>query len=135
MKSLCFTILLFLGFSLVACNKDKDSAIPSNNGSPASFIGKWTGKYGFSNDVPDHFFSLNIKTDGEIQELNSSGVAKGKGTWVMQGNTLKGNYKMLFIPFSEYSVIVTVNPSGQMEGTWGYDKDGTDGGKLLLAKQ
>lgn len=134
MKSLSFAILLFLGFALVACKKDKDNT--TTNASSEPFIGKWVGTYGFDNDVPGYFFSLNIKSGGEIQELNSSSVAKGKGTWVMQGNTLKGNYKMLFTPFNEYSVAVTINQStGKIEGTWGYDKNAADGGKILLAKQ
>jgi hypothetical protein len=54
----------------------------------------------------------------------------------VQGSTLKGTYKMLFSPFNEYCVLVTHNQStGKIEGSWGYDKNGSDGGKILLAKQ
>jgi hypothetical protein len=69
---------LFISTAFVACKKDNDKEI--NNSSSAQFTGKWVGTYGFDNDVPTIFFSLNIKSDGVIQELNSSGVAKGQGT-------------------------------------------------------
>ena len=128
-------IVLLLTSVFTACKKDKDSS--SNTSTEAQqFFGKWVGTYGFDNDVPGYFFSLNILSDGTIQELNSSGVAKGKGTWKVNGATLKGTYKMLFSPYNEYSVIPTVNSStGKIEGSWGYDDNGSDGGKILLAKQ
>jgi len=69
-----------------------------------------------------------------IQELNSSGAAKGEGSWTLQGNTLKGTYNMLFSPYNEYSVIVTIDGSGAMVGTWGFDKNGSDGGKVSMTK-
>ena len=129
-----FVFVLLLSTAFIACKKDNDKE--NNSASSAQFIGKWVGTYGFDNEVPDNFFSMNIKSDGVIQELNSSGVAKGQGTWIMQGTILKGTYKMLFSPYNEYSVIATVNQaSGKIEGSWGYDKNGSDGGKIILAKQ
>ena len=121
-------IVLFLPL-LFACSK--------NNDGPAAvetMQGKWIGTYGFDNENPTHYFSLNIKPGGIIQELNGSGVAKGQGSWVLQGNVIKGNYKMLFAPYNEYSVSVSLNANGQMIGTWGYDKDPSDGGKVLMSK-
>ena len=63
-------------------------------------------------------------------------MAKGEGTYKIKGNTLKGTYKMKFSPFNQYSVIATINPTtGKIEGSWGYDDSGDDGGKILLSKQ
>jgi len=131
----CFAFVLLLSTAFVACKKDNDgiSSTPPNP-SASPFTGKWIGKFGFNDETPNAFFSLNIKSNGEIQELNSSGVAKGKGTYTIEGSVLKGTYKMVFSPFNEYSVIATVNAAGKMEGSWGYDKNGTDGGKILLSK-
>jgi hypothetical protein len=43
---------------------------------------------------------------------------------------------MKFSPFNEYTVLATVNSAtGKIEGSWGYDDDGADGGKILLVKQ
>jgi hypothetical protein len=127
-------VVLLIASVFTACKKDKDSS--SSNSEAQQFYGKWVGTYGFDNDVPAYFFSLNIASDGSIQELNSSGVAKGQGTWKVTGSTLKGTYKMLFSPYNEYSVIATINSStGKMEGSWGYDDNGSDGGKILLSKQ
>ena len=130
-----FALLLILGSSFVACKKD-DNDKPGSNPDAAPFIGKWTGTFGYDNSNSGYFFAINVKADGVIQELNASGVAKGQGTWTLQGTTLKGSYKMLFSPFNQYSVITKVNAStGKMEGSWGYDGDGGDGGQILLTKQ
>jgi len=132
LKNLAYVLLLSTAF--VACKKDKAST--SNDPNAQKFFGKWVGTYGFDSDVTGYYFSLNIKSDGTFQELNSSGVAKGQGSWTMQGNTLRGNYKMLFSPYNEYTVLATVNSTtGKIEGSWGYDGSGTDGGKILLVKQ
>ena len=129
-----FALVLFMSAAFLACKKDKEST-PGTAGS-ANLIGKWVGSYGFDSDVPGYFFSLNIKSDGVIQELTSAGAAKGEGTWSMQGTTLKGVYTMKFSPYNEYSVLVSFNSStGKIEGSWGYDDNGADGGKILLAKQ
>ena len=131
-KRLAFVLLLTSVFT--ACKKDKDSS--SHSPEAQQFFGKWVGTYGFDNDVPGYFFSLNIKADGTIQELKSNGDAKGQGTWTVQGSVLKGNYKMTFSPYNEYSVVATVNAStGKIEGSWGYDGNGSDGGKIALVKQ
>ena len=131
-KRLAFVLLLASAFT--ACKKDKDSA--SSNHDDQKYFGKWVGTYGFDNDIPGYFFSLNIKSNGTIQELKSNGDPNGEGTWKMEGSTLKGTYKMLFSPYNEYSVVATVNSStGKIEGTWGYDDDGADGGKIVLSKQ
>lgn len=129
LKSLALILLASVIFT--ACKKDKNDAALA-----APFIGKWTGSYGFNGDAPAYFFSLQIKSDGVIQELNSSGVAKGEGQWTIQGKTLKGTYKMLFSPYNEYAVSAVINAStGKMEGSWGFDKNAENGGKILLAKQ
>ena len=129
-----FASVLLLSTIFLACNKDNDG--PKTDPNAAKFFGKWVGTYGFDSDVPGYFFALNIKSDGVIQELNSSGVAKGEGSWTIQGSTLKGVYKMKFSPFNEYSVLATVNSAtGKIEGTWGFDSNGADGGKILLTKQ
>ena len=130
MKLLKTLSLFVLSISLfIACSKNSDAPPAAE-----AMQGKWVGTYGFDNDAPTHFFSLNIKPGGVIQELNNSGIAKGAGTWTLQGNTIKGNYKMLFAPFNEYSVSVSLDANGQMTGTWGFDKDPADGGKVLMSK-
>lgn len=121
-------IVLFLPL-LFSCSKNSDG--PS---AVETMQGKWIGTYGFDNETPTHYFSLNIKPGGIIQELNNSGVAKGQGNWTPQGKVIKGNYKMLFSPYNEYSVSVSLDANGQMTGTWGYDNDPSDGGKLILSK-
>ena len=127
------TYVLLLSTAFVACKKDKAS---SENPAATKFHGKWVGTFGFDEDVTGYFFSLNVEPGGVIQELNFSGVATGEGTWKIEGNTLKGNYKMKFSPFNEYSVVAIINQTtGKMEGSWGYDGNGTTGGKMLLEKK
>jgi hypothetical protein len=133
MKSLRqFACVLLLSTAFLACKKDKG---PSTDPNATKFYGKWVGTYGYDSEMTGYFFSLLIKSDGVIQELNSSGSAKSNGTWSMHGTTLKGTYKMNFAPYSQYSVIATINAAtGKMEGSWGYEGNGADGGKTLLTK-
>jgi hypothetical protein len=43
---------------------------------------------------------------------------------------------MLFSPFNKYSVSGTYDPATKkMTGTWGYDNNPSDGGKMDMAKQ
>ena len=97
----------------------------------------YSGKFGYDNDVPDQNFKFAVKPNGIFQELSvNSGNPTGQGTYTLNGNNLKANYKMLFSPYSEYSVNGTFNPStGKMTGTWGYDKNASDGGKIDMSKQ
>ena len=130
MKMLKSLTLIVLFLPLVfACSKSNDAPSPAE-----SMHGKWIGTYGFDNENPTHYFSLNIKPGGIFQELNGSGVAKGQGSWILQGNVIKANWKMLFAPYNEYSASISLNASGQIIGTWGYDKDPSDGGKVLMSK-
>jgi hypothetical protein len=123
------SLLWILAAGLVFFSFRKDNGAEAV--SAGSFTGKWTGKYGFGNEAPSKSFSLQIKSDGTIRELNSSGVVRGRGTWKMERSVLKGNYKMLFAPYSEYSISANLDP-GRLEGTWGYDDNGTGGGKISL---
>ena len=127
-------MILLLSITFIACDKDNDDSKP--NGNSSKFIGKWVGTYGFGSSNSDDYFALNIKSNGDIQEIGEhSGAATGQGTWKMEGNTLVGDYKMLWSPFNQYGVRVTINAAGKMEGTWGSDGSTTDGGKVLLIKQ
>jgi hypothetical protein len=122
-------LVLLLTVTFIACKKD---SAPKSAG---IFEGTWKGNFGFDNDEPNIFTGYVIKSGGVIQEISSTGKVKGEGKWDIQGNTLKGNYKMVFSPFSEYSVSIQVDQvTGLMTGTWGFDKSETTGGKLKLNK-
>lgn len=127
-------MLLLLSVTFIACKKDNDDS-PKTNSAP--FIGKWVGTYGFGSNHSDDYFALNIQSNGTIQEIGeNSGMPVGQGTWKIEGNSLVGDYKMVWAPYNQYGVKVTINTStGKMEGTWGSDGSATDGGKVLLSKQ
>lgn len=124
-------IALVFATGFVACNKDSDDVAPS----PVE--GTYVGKYGFGNDTPDLDFIFNVSPSGIFQEISATtGNVKGQGTWTVNGNTLSATYTMLFTPYSKYSVTGTYDPATQkMTGTWGYDNNASDGGKMDMAKQ
>jgi hypothetical protein len=125
-------IALVIATGFVACNKDSDDKVIS---SPVE--GTYAGKYGFGTDAPDLDFKFKVSPGGIFQEIGaSSGNATGQGTWTLNGNTLSATYTMLFSPFNKYSVSGTYDPATKkLTGTWGYDNNPSDGGKMEMAKQ
>ncbi|HET6722304.1 MAG TPA: hypothetical protein VFH07_06115 [Chitinophagaceae bacterium] len=125
-------IALVIATGFVACNKDSDDEVII---SPVE--GTYTGKYGFGTDAPDLDFKFKVSPGGMFQEIGgSSGDVTGQGTWTLNGNTLSATYTMLFSPFNKYSVSGTYDPATKkMNGTWGYDNNPSDGGKIEMAKQ
>ena len=125
--------LLFLPAFFVGCKKETTQSVPT----PTDTIeGVWTGKYGFDNETPSIFFSFNIKPGGVIEELNSSGLSKGSGTWQLNGTTLTAHYQWKPPLSTIYSVSATFDKSkGELTGTWGYDNSATDGGKWTMKKK
>lgn len=135
LKRMVFALVLSSAF--IACSKDDVDNNSKPNPDAAAFAGKWVGSYGFGSSNSDDYFSLVIKTNGVIQEIGEhSGAPTGQGTWTIEGNTLTGQYKMLWSPYNQYGVKLTINAStGKMEGSWGTDGSTTSGGKVLLTKQ
>jgi len=126
------TIMLLAMFTIVSCKKD-------NNVKPVAFSveGMYSGKSGFGNDVPSEDQKYNIKAGGIFQEIGTnSGAVIGQGTWQMNGNTLTATYSIVWSPFSTYSLSATFDPAtGKLIGTWGYDNNFSDGGKIDMARQ
>ncbi|HET9746556.1 MAG TPA: hypothetical protein VFP97_12635 [Chitinophagaceae bacterium] len=126
-------IALLIASGFAACNKDSDDAAAVS--SPVE--GTYSGKYGFGNDAPDQDFKFKVSPGGVFQEISiSSGNTTGQGTWTVNGNTLTATYTMLFSPYNKYSVSGNYEPATQkMTGTWGYDNNPADGGKIEMNKQ
>jgi len=130
LKTAVLALLLAAGFA--ACKKDHDK---SSNSNPA-MEGVYAGKFGYGSDTPDEDFKFAIKANGVFQELSvNNGNPTGQGTYTVNGNTFTATYKMLWAPYNEYSVSGTFNQSiGKIVGTWGYDKNPSDGGKIDMTK-
>ena len=125
-------ILLMTGLSFVSCSKNNDHNKPAT----VSAEGVYSGKYGYGNDIPDQEYKLNFKAGGILQEIGiNSGAITGQGTWQINGNTITGTYKMVFAPYSVYSVSGVFDPAtNKLTGTWGYDNSATDGGKIDMTR-
>ncbi len=125
------TIMLLATFTFVSCKKDNDVKPAAS-----SVEGMYSGKSGFGNDVPSEDQKYNIKAGGVFQEIGTnSGAVIGQGTWQMNGNTLTATYSIVWSPFSTYSVSATFDPAtGKLTGTWGYDNNSSDGGKIDMNK-
>ena len=128
-----FIIALVAATAIVACNKEKSDPQPQ----PASeVVGKYDGLYGFGDDLPDAEMKIEIKPGGVFQEIGAnSGAPTGEGTWQLNGHTLTATYTMLYAPFTKYSINATFNPdTKELGGTWGWDNNPSDGGKLIMHK-
>ena len=126
LKPLVFLSVIFLSFT--ACKKDSDKPAPT-------LQGKWTGKYGMGNDNPAHFYSLNFKAGGVLEEINQAGEVRGTGTWEIDNNNIiTGTTVNTKDPVGvKFSIIASFYPSdGIVLGNWGYDDSATDGGTFEL---
>ena len=133
MKKVKMALLaLVFATGFVACNKDSDDDVIS-----APVEGTYVGKYGFGNDAPDLDFKFQVSPGGIFKEISTTtGNVKGQGTWNVNGNTLTATYTMLFSPYSKYSVSGTFDAATKkMTGTWGYDNNTSDGGKMDMLQQ
>jgi len=115
---------------LFACKKDSD-----NTGSAVE--GTYSGKYGYGVDNPSYAFKFRINSGGSFQELSTTtGNPTGQGTWQLNGSVLTATYTMLFSPYSVYSISASYNSSTKkLAGSWGYDNNPNDGGKIDMTKQ
>lgn len=134
MKLLNFAIISLLAVFSASCNKDNDSSSPEKPS--ASLSGVYTGKYGFENDAPKADYILKFKSDGTIEEIGqSSGSAIGRGTFTLNGNHISARYTMLSAPFNDYFIEAIYDQAKQtIDGTWGYEAGGTDGGLFSVKK-
>jgi hypothetical protein len=124
-------IALFVPVLFAACSKDK-----TENSSESAIMGRWIGAYGFDNDNPNVYYSLNFKSGGVIEEVNSNGQVIGSGTWEMNGNTITAHYAWLPPSTATFSIVAGYYPSqGKLLGNWGYDASATDGGLWEMTKQ
>lgn len=135
MKQLKFFLALFIGALLfTSCKKDKDD---DTKAPPMPDIpGVYIGKYGTGNNTPSSFYSFNIKGDGTIQEINSSGLVVGTGTWTLNGKTFRASYHYTMPATAFFVASATYDPiTKKLAGTWGYGSSDNDGGKWHMTKQ
>lgn len=132
MRFLKIALITLLSSGLfAACSKDK-----TENPSESAIIGRWVGTYGFDDDNPTIYYSLNFKSGGVIEEISPSGQVKGTGTWEMSNNVLTAHYSWLPSNPTTFSIVAAFNASqGKLIGNWGYDDSATDGGLWEMTRQ
>jgi len=131
-------MLLFVAFTtaMVSCKKENvsKSTIPDDTGSnPLS--GRWVGKFGFGDETPDAYYSFKLKSDGTLDEMNSSNEKIGEGTWTLTGTIFKATHH--YTSGSTFKDEATYDAATKTfsNGTWGYTTNSTDGGKWFMKKQ
>jgi hypothetical protein len=128
-------IALFASTAFIACKKDHDSSVPPPS-SNASVVGRWVGSYVNDASGNSFYYSFNIKENGVIEEVTSSGEKIGEGTWTYQNNILSAHYNWLPPHTSSYSIIASYySNTGKLLGNWGYGDSNTDGGTWEMKKK
>lgn len=128
MKMLAYSIrtllVMFVFFALTtSCKKENDSK-------PGFVVeGKWQGKIGTDPAVPISQFSLNLKSGGVLERINSGGTVSGTGTWSVNGDQFIGNYTLN--SGTSIQLFGTVKKNiNQIDGTW--INNGGETGKWFL---
>ena len=106
------TILASVFFiSLIAsCKKDRGDD---------GFVmeGKWSGKIGTGQVVPNGQYALNLKAGGVIERISSNGSVSATGTWSIAGKIFSANYT--FSSGGTATITGTLKAEqSKMEGTW-----------------
>jgi len=128
MKFLRLTLVaMLLTTVLFSCGKSSDK---ETTPTPTPGItGKWVGHYGFGNETPAVSYILNVRPDGKVEELNTSGASKGDGPWSLTGSTFNGHYTWKAPMNTVFTVVATYDATNhKLVGTWGYDDNATNGG-------
>jgi hypothetical protein len=136
MKILRTTIIaLVASTAFIACKKDHNSSVPPSS-SGNSIVGKWVGSYVNDASGNSFYYSFNIKANGVIEEVTSSGEKIGEGTYTYENNILTAHYNWLPPHTSSYSIIASYySNSGKLLGNWGYGDSATDGGTWEMTKK
>lgn len=128
------SILMLASFTFVSCKKEKDDdLLPST----IPIEGLYSGKYGFGNDVPDAPEKYSIKAGSVFHQISiNNGSIVGEGTWGLNGNMLTATFTSKIAPYNKESISATFNSAtGKLTGTWGWNNNYTNGGKIELQKQ
>lgn len=111
-----------------SCNKNKDDK------DPATIEGIWKGTYVDDATGETLFFSLYIKPNGVIEELDETGQVIGMGEWQLDAatNVFTAKYEWNSNG-QDFSIIAAFYPNdAKLLGNWGYDNSNTDGGTFEL---
>jgi hypothetical protein len=124
------TAMLVATITFVSCNKDNDS---NEN---KSIEGRWVGTYVNDASTDTFYYRLNLKSNGDLEELNSSGAVVGSGQWQLNENTNVFMSAYQSTGGQDFSLIAAFDKeAGKLIGNWGYDNSNTDGGTFDLEKE
>ena len=122
--------------TLVSCSKEnKVSPAPVQPVAEAKTIkGSWTGKYGSGNNVPNLFFSANIKDAGLLEIKDAEGKVTGTGTWELIDNaTFNATYTYTQIIGVTYKLAAKYDEDAKtLNGSW--SSNIINGGEFYLNK-
>ncbi len=130
-------VLLFVAFATVVFSCKKDNENPGNDTHPDVMTGKWVGKFGFEEETPSTYYSFTLKSDGTLEERNSSNEKIGEGTWSLTGTSFVAKHHYYSTTGTTFTDVATYNAQAKKleNGTWGYSNNATDGGKWFMQKQ
>ena len=87
-----FLLLVFSTLVFSSCHKNNDApTVPATQ-----LAGKYEGKFGTGSNTPSAFYAFNIKENGVLEEIKSSGEVVGVGTWTITGTNFRGSYQTTF---------------------------------------
>ncbi len=112
------TMKVLKSFLLVALFAIVSASCKKENDNPPFIIeGSWEGKLGTGSAQPTSFIGLNLKSNGVLERLGSSGSISATGTWQLTGNNFTGAYT--FTDGVSVTLTATTDKANnKLSGTW-----------------
>ena len=133
MKTINFRTMIIAAIASLlffsACKKDHPAPTKT-------IAGVWEGLYGFGVNAPNSYWNFQINKDGSILvKANENEAYKGIGTWTLNSNVFKANFK-----YAGGNTIFFVNavvdiPTGVMAGEYSVGTEDAVGGDFNMNRK
>ena len=138
LKNILIVAMMITAFA--SCKKDEVLPSSGNTTTPPTtshtFTGRWKGSWGYGSNNSTSYYSLNFKTNGVAEQINSANVVTGTGTWTLNGTDLTVNYHSVNDPSAIYTVDAVYDSTHmKIEGSWMYESNVIYQGSFVITKQ
>jgi hypothetical protein len=131
-KSILTFFFLVLGLTIFTSSCKKDTPAPLK-----TIDGKFVGYSKLTNDPTEYYLNFVFSADGTLTRSDDPNlVGDYLGSWVLNGNTVTGEFYFAANPNTKFSFTGTFDAkTGIINGTWGLKPNVTGVSTFTVTKQ